>query len=202
MAKEWLKAQQHEKDYYYSGKNKQWQTPHSLEYWLNFLQIDKLKGKGLEVGCGPNGLYNFTEKVIGLDPINYHKKNFIQGVAESLPFKSKINFVICCNSLDHCQNPEKVIDEMFKISGTLILWSNIYPHFVGKIMNKTDKIHPYHFTEDDLEQLLPPSICIKRVKKSLFDWHGKNATLKGKFKLFVASLLGIKGMCLHVRLIT
>lgn len=200
MDRRWLKAQEHEKEYFTSGKNKQWKTPHSLEYWLNFLQIDKLLGIGLEIGCGPNGLYNFTNQVIGLDPINYSDRdNFINCTGESIPFNSKFfDFIICCNSLDHCRDPELVVKEMFRLSNNFIIWSNIFPQILTKIIEVFDKTHPYHFSTKSLRKLFQNTVCTKQIQKPIYSWHGKNATLKGKLKLFIASLLGVKGVCIHL----
>lgn len=199
LKEKWVRAQQHEKDYFDLGKNKQWQTPHSLGYWLKFLQTDKLNGIGLEIGCGPNGLYNFTEQVIGIDSINYHKKNFINCVGELLPFKSKsFDFVICCNSLDHCKDPQLVINEIFRLSDKVIIWTNLFLPITSFILGKVDSTHPFHFTSMDLKNLFSNTYCKKTVKKTIISWHGKNATWKGKFILFCASLLGVSGVCLHL----
>jgi len=199
--KDWIKAQKHEKEYYDSGKNKQWQTPHSLSYWLNFLQIKTLNDKYLEIGCGPNGLYHFTDTTIGIDSINHHRKNFIISTGEFLPFKQN-SFItaICCNSLDHCKDPKQVISEMIRTSNNLIIWSNVFPSYIKYIMNKTDSIHLYHFTKTDLQKLFPHHTITKQIQKSIFSWHGKIASRSGKFKLFIASLLGIKGICLHMEI--
>jgi len=196
---EWTKAQQHEKDYFTSGKNKQWKTPHSLKYWLNFLNINNPTGKGLEIGCGPNGLYNYTDTVIGVDSINYHNPNFVQATAEHLPFQLKtFDFVILCNSLDHCQNPQKVIEEVTQISNKLIVWSNTFPTIISQLISTFDKTHPHHFTIKELKELFKSFVLTTQTQKSIYSWHGKNATFKGKLKLFLASLLGVKGVCLHL----
>lgn len=197
---EWVKAQQHEKEYFTSGKNKQWKTPHSLNYWKEFLSISYFYGKGLEIGCGPNGLYNFTNCVIGVDPINYHKHNFINCVGEQLPFQFKsFDFIICCNSLDHSQNPEQIVSEMLRLSNKIIIWTNIFPKKLQWILTKIDKTHPHHFNVKSLMKLFPEMYCSIFIQKSIYSWHGKNATLRGKLKLFFASLLGVKGICLHLR---
>lgn len=193
----WLVAQQHEKEYFDTDKNLVWNTPHSLQYWKDFLHIEKIEKRTIEIGCGPNGLYNFSELVIGLDSINYHKQDFVLGVGEHLPFKS-VDSVICCNSLDHCQNPELVINEMFRVSNNFIVWSNIFPTIIGYLIRKFDKAHPYHFNVKSLKQLFKGASCTKQVQKSIYSWHGKNANLKGKLKLLFASLLGVKGICLHL----
>jgi ubiquinone/menaquinone biosynthesis C-methylase UbiE len=199
----WLSSQKLEKEYYYSGKSNQWGTPHSLEYWLKFLQIDKLEGVGIEIGCGATGISNFTEQVIGIDSINYQKRNFVHGIGESLPFQSKsFDFVICCNSLDHCQNPQLVVDEMIRVSNKLIVHLNVFPQFVSWMLNVFDKIHPYHFTKKDLANLFSNMACKKKIQKSIYVWYGKRAFWKGKTKLFIATILGVKGVCLYLEMRT
>lgn len=201
MAKQdWLKAQKHEKEYYFSGKNKQWKTPHSLEYWKNFLHLKTLDGTGVEVGCGPNGLYNFTEKVVGLDPINYKRKNFIVGVAEALPFK-KVDYVICCNGIDHFKDIEKSLDEMLLITNKIIIWTNVFPYIISRLLNIFDRTHPHHLTLSDVVKLIAKyNLFVDFFTiKGIYSIHGKHASKKAKLKLYFASLLGIKGLCLHLK---
>lgn len=211
---QWLIAQKHEKSYYETGKNLVWGVPHNLEYWKKFLGLKTLEGRVIEVGCGPNGLYNFSENVIGIDPINFHKKNFIQGVGESLPFICG-DLVICCNGLDHFQNPQKAVDEMFRITTErIVIWVYIYPKVVSWILNKFDKTHPFHFTKKDVWKLIngtynrtiPAITCdysVTKLKKlTFFDTHWKHTKSKfAKLKLFIAHLLGVRGLCLHLEVL-
>lgn len=200
MQNQWTKAQQHEKDYYVKGKNRQWKTPHSLDYWLNFLHLEKLEGKGIEVGCGPNGLYNFTDKVVGIDSIDYGKPNFILGRAEKLPITRKVDFVICCNALDHFENVDVSITEMLRITDKIILWTNVFPSWLSRILGVFDATHPYHFTKKGIVNLLKEHglfIAFFDVK-NIYSIHGRHASLWAKTKLFFASVLGVKGMCLHL----
>lgn len=207
----WLVAQKHEKEYYETGKNLVWGVPHSLDYWKKFLHLDIIENYTIEVGCGPNGLYNFTDLIIGLDPINYHKRNFILGVGEKLPFHN-VKCVICCNGIDHFQNPQLAVNEMFRITTEkIVLWVYVYPRLVSWILSKFDKTHPFHFTTKDIRNLLSGMydstvlaiVCdyniVKMKKSNFFDTHWKYTKSKiAKLKLFVAHVLGVRGLCLHV----
>lgn len=193
----WQTSQQHELEYTKKKETSIWQIPYSLKYWKNFLHLNSVEGQGIEIGCGNNGIYNFTSNVIGLDSINFHKPNFIQATAEYLPF-SKANFIILCNSLDHCQNPSKVLKESSRLTSNLILWIYTYPKIVSFILSQFDPIHPYHFTKSQLNKLLNTYI---KVYQSLFSplnfWHYTKSK-KMKLKLFVMYLLNIKGICIHL----
>ena len=197
----WLIAQQHEKEYYDKGKNLAWGIPHSLQFWKKFLRMEKIEDNTVEIGCGLNGLYNFSESVVGLDPINHHKRDFVLGVGEYLPFKH-VNCVICCNGLDHFQNPQKAVDEMFNVSPKkIILWIYVHPKIVSWILGKFDKMHPYHFTRSDIWNLLKYyKFSSYSFEVSFFNTHWKYVKSKfAKFKLFVAHVLGVRGLCVHLK---
>lgn len=211
--KKWLIAQQHEKEYYETGKNLVWGIPHSLQYWKDFLHLEIIGDNTIEIGCGPNGLYNFSDKVVGLDPINFHKRNFVLGISENLPFRD-VSCIICCNGIDHFSNPQLAVDEMFRIvkyEGKIILWVYTYPRIISWLLAKFDKTHPFHFTRVDIWKLLggvydksvPAIVCSYNVtykhRTSFFETHWKYTKSKfTKLKLFIGHILGIRGLCLHM----
>ena len=197
--KSWKEAQKLESAYAKNLEDKIWKIPHSLEYWTNFLLLEDIKGQGLEVGCGNHGLYNFTENVVGLDPINFHKRNFIKSVGEHLPIKN-VDFVVCCNGIDHCKDPRKVLEEMFRVTNKVVLWVWVHPRFVSWFMKKIDKMHPYHLTKNELEGLLD-NFSVKVTKKKVYTplWHWKYTdNWKVRTKLLFAYILGVRGLCLHL----
>ena len=193
----WNVAQQHEKDYSKNVEETIWKIPYSLEYWQKFLNFNSSK-KGIEIGCGNHGAYNFTQNIIGIDTINFHKPNFVQASAESLPFK-KIDFAILCNSLDHCQKPEEVLCELSFITNQIILWTYIYPKFVSYFLSKFDKMHPHHFTKKELLNLIDywERDSYSVISPLFFSKYTKNK--KMKIKLLIMKLLNIQGICLHLR---
>lgn len=196
----WLEAQKHEKEYYDTNENLQWGVPHSLSYWKKFLRIESLGNFGVEIGCGPNGLYNFTDKVVGIDPINYHKRNLINGVGEYLPFDS-VDYTICCNGIDHFQSPQTALDEMFRISKVVILWVYIHPKIVSLVLGLFDKKHPFHFTKEQLKNFLKKYKfkVLQKFTVTPIESHWKHArTITAKTKLLFGWLLGVRGYCIHM----
>ena len=206
--RKWKIAQEREKDYITTGKNLVWGTPHSLEFWQKFLRIDSLDGRGVEVGCGPNGAYKFASNVIGVDPIDfsYVCENFLQGVGEDLPFEDKsVDFVICCNTLDHCMDPQKVMSEMFRISNKVIVWVYVHPGIVGWIMKVIDKTHLYRFTPKDIYDFLEPYSCVitKKFTYTFFDVHLKcTKSTFASLRLLAAHILGVRALCIHAEIVS
>ena len=198
----WCEAQKHEIDYIEKGKNKAWGTPHSLEYWKRFLHLENIEGKGVEVGCGPNGIYRFAPNIIGVDPIDFSDKcdNFIQGIGESLPFEDKsIDFVVCCNAVDHAMDPDKVMSEMFRVSDRVVLWVYVWPHWLSMVMKKLDPMHPYHLTQSDIKKLVSSHKVAKRYRYTFFDEHVKHVnSFMALIKIVGAHILGVRGLCLHL----
>jgi len=198
----WEKAQVHERKYYESGNNLQWNTPHGFNYWLKFLGLTSLPDNVLEIGCGPNGLWRFSENVTGLDPIDYSRygENFIEGKGESIPVESETyDLIVCCNSLDHCEDPKRVVSEMIRVlkpDGKLVIWSNIFPKWIIPILKIVDE-HPYHFTSEYLSELIP--LKKTRYDKILFTESHLNYVVDkwARFKLMVAELLGVHGVLIH-----
>ena len=203
----WKTAQEHEAEYFISGKNKQWGTPHSLKYWIDFLWLDEIQAedRGLEVGCGPNGMWRFAKNVTGLDPLDYShlSGNFIQAKAEKIPFPdSEFDFVVCCNALDHMENPKRAMKEIIRVtrpSGIIVLWTNIFPLWLSKIFSKLDSTHPYHFTLEDFYQQIPASLWFLKSRYVDFsESHLKYAkTLNAKSKLIIAELCQVHGLNTH-----
>ncbi len=200
----WQEAQEREKKYIGSRKDLEWGIPHSLEYWENFLHLDNIDGKGVEIGCGLNGVYRFAENIMGIDPIDFseYSNNFIQGVGEELPFESKsVDFVICCNAIDHSQNPRRVLDEIFRITNRAVLWVYIYPRVVGWIMDRVDRSHPYHLTWNSFGKLFSgrPLLVTKRFSYTGIRGHWRYAKRPWlRLKLLMAHLLGVRGFCVHL----
>lgn len=195
----WLTAQIEELKYIQTEKTRIWSIPYSLQYWKNFLHLNKIEGLGIEVGCGNHGLYNFTESVIGLDSINFKNRNFVRGVAESLPFK-QVDFIISCNGLDHYKDARECLNEMFRISSRIILWVYVFPKLVSWLLQKIDLMHPYHLTKTNLKKLLSDFNFTetKKVICSPLNHLQYTKNFKMRMKLFIAHILGVRGLCLHL----
>lgn len=80
----------------------------------------------LEVGGGHNPHPRSNVVVDKFTDTNYHRsgdikvlknQTFLQADGENLPFKDKeFDYVICCQVLEHVENPEKFLAEQFRVS--------------------------------------------------------------------------------------
>ena len=206
--KRWQNSQRLEKEYFDKGKNKQWSTPHSLEYWKKFMKLDDVEGSILEIGCGPNGLWRFKDTVIGYDPIDFSSlgTNFVQGMAEKLPFEdNSFKYVIICNALDHCMDPAKVISEIYRVAPKVVLWTNIFSWYTILVLKLIDPTHPHHFTFERVEELFSlddisdwyrVGSCYSDTLLHIHQSYTHNK--RAKTKLLIASILGTEGLCMHI----
>ncbi len=192
----WLTAQQHELNYIRTKESQIWHM-HSLEYWKKILNLEQIEGQGIEIGCGNNGLYNFTPNILGIDTINFHKPNFIQATGEHLPIK-QVDFAILFNSLDHTSNPEQVLNEVSTTTINIILWTYIHPKLISFLLSKLDKMHPYHFTKTDLRKLTQNFTKTKEISYSSFILWKYAQTKTAKIKLLIMYLLNIHAVCIHL----
>lgn len=80
----------------------------------------------LEVGGGDNPHYRSNVVVDKFSQSNYHrsgdlrllkKQTFIEADGAELPFKdNEFDYVICCQVLEHVDNPEKFLSELFRVA--------------------------------------------------------------------------------------
>ncbi len=146
-------------------------------------------GKALEMGIGPLrlGVVSLLEpaekwEITGIDPLprmalpklpsyleaffsELYKKNmtYIQTPAEEFdnPVNS-FNLVICDNVLEHTYNPQKIINNIYKLlvpGGCLVLREStlsFYSKWRKKIFSNKyhDKAHPVFFTYDELINII------------------------------------------------
>jgi len=127
----------------------------------------------LEIGCGPKGPINFLPpgKKYGLDPLMdeylesgcYSKKDveYIKGKGEKTDFESNFfDIVICYNVLDHCEDPIKTLNEVWRIlkkNGVLFLEVHVVKNvgpFLVRLLNRSDTCHPHHFKARSLKKEL------------------------------------------------
>ena len=147
---------------------------------LGHLLKNDIKGKRiLDVGCG-NGDFanylslNFNADITALDfskesikiantrktIFNANTSNFLVGDAQNLPFEeNSFDFVVSCECLEHVPNPQKMIDQLFKVvkkDGFVILttenYSNAYAYYIlflkiiGKKFDSGSSLQPIeHF---------------------------------------------------------
>jgi len=126
------------------------------------LECHKEKIDVIGIDINPNYIKISKEKIKG----NGFEPNIIQGRGEELPFEDNyFDFVNCVDVLEHTQNPQKVLSEIYRVlkkgGRTFItiqnrlsvrdghynlLFINWMPRFLGKIYGKSirgDK-NPYH----------------------------------------------------------
>lgn len=150
------------------------------------LNISNFEGKRiLEVGCGPKGPISFLPKAekYGIDPLlNQYKKmgcylspevKYSNRSAEKTGFKdSFFDFVICYNTLDHCNRIDDVLGETHRIlkkNGLLVLEVHVlkdWARFFSPILNQLDRCHPHHLTQGQVKnQLIASGFIINRENK-------------------------------------
>lgn len=147
---------------------------------LEHLIFNGLEGKTiLDVGCGNGDLdnylsVNYNTNITGVDfsqesiKIANEKKNFFHANtasfcvadAQSLPFaESQFDYVISCECLEHVPNPQKMLDELYRVvkkGGLVILttenYSNAYAYYIaflklsGKAFDSGSSVQPIeHF---------------------------------------------------------
>lgn len=200
----WQKTQKMERDYHFSNKAKGWRVPYSFDYWKNFIDMVDFEGKNLEVGCGTDGIWRFSDDIIGVDTIDFSHlgKNFIQANTENLPFKNgEFRDIYCINMIDHTENPQKTMSEMIRVaSHRIYIYSNVFSPYVRPLLRIIDRQHPHHFTEEELVKLVPDSVKITENKRVYFTGTMMFRTAKNyyKFKLLFAHILGNRSLILHL----
>lgn len=130
----------------------------------------------LEIGSGAAGIITYikSDNKFAIDPLeNFYssvpkyvsirdqKVNYYNAMAENLPFKDGyFDLIVIDNVLDHCDNPDKVLDEMnrtLKPGGIIFFRQNTY-HYWGKTVRdimekmKIDRGHPHTFLKNSLKK--------------------------------------------------
>jgi len=166
----WKKAQEQELKTYQDQKNLWCITEDSFLYRNFSISLNFFNQKTiLEVGCSPlasiHGIKNACK--VGLDPLAYEynktlRKNtiHIQGRGEELPFKDgSFDLILCINTLDHVQNPDKVLREIkrcLKNGGCLLLWLQTYStlRIIRRGLTLYDRSHPHHLSDNEVSDIL------------------------------------------------
>ncbi len=154
---------------------------------LNRHQLDfqDLSGKVVaDIGCGPYGIIlgidnqsedSFKDKplLVGVDPLMdfyisdiglLKNKDNIQlhnAQGESIPIdNSSCDYVFCVNVIDHVQNPEDCVAELYRITKSggmcgvsLHMVTPLFSPFTS-ILKYVDANHPHHFTFKKADNLL------------------------------------------------
>ena len=168
-----------------------------LEYWKKYRYFDKIKKtcnikkrtKILDVGCGISTVLHFLEgKKYGIDPLaDYYKKFYSypkdivvkKGQGEHITFPDKyFDVVFCSNALDHVTNPQKTVDEIYRVlkkGGHFVLTVDL-----SKDKMKKDAAHPHNLDKKDVHMLLKNKFKILFEKES--PWIGLICYTRGSIK--------------------
>lgn len=135
------------------------------------------ESKILSVGAGPLGVIDFwpAKEKHAIDPLanEYKEKfhdfqdksvNFVAGYAEDLPYENNyFDVVIIRNTLDHVENPEKALSEVFRVlkpGAVVYIWIHLYSwrrSFSRRTATALAKIfikEPWAFTLGRIKRLL------------------------------------------------
>lgn len=194
--------------------------------WMDFLKnnfgldhhLKLFKGKVVvEIGCGPYGIIHFLNYSegfrVGLDSMRFTRywktavppTFHIVSMGEFLPLRSEtVDVIICFNVLDHVFDPQKVMNEISRVlkrNGILLLWVVTIRDLLRKlrvVLDKIDKPHPYHFTLQDVMNILQKSdlecargmsqISHRNFQKGNKLFNFMRSLFQGRFKVAVANL--------------
>lgn len=102
-----------------------------------FGEFADLRGLTLDVGCGTQPLPSYATassgRFVGIDPLPGagHRFDFVQGLAEFLPFRSgTFDRLLFATSLDHMLNPKRTLAEarrVLKEDGQVVIWFGVEP---------------------------------------------------------------------------
>lgn len=168
----WKEAQAYEIKYTFKYQwKKEWKNLYR-NHLKTFFGVDGQFPESIvvDVGCGPIGIVSVIEakKKIGIDPLidEYNKiykdrqtdVEYINSKAEDIPLPdSYADIVFCVNTLNHVQDPEKVLGQIARIlkpTGTLYFDVHINPRNIG---------HPHVFTKKHTHALLKKHFKIKKT---------------------------------------
>lgn len=243
----WKKAQKAEKKYWKRVRSDEGVCDikfNELEYSLNVCRLAELAEARLypsilddkivvEIGCGPYGFIKAIDNArirVGIDPLmDFFKKEFnmqlgsenicyVKGVGEFLPIKDEcIDILTCHNTLDHVNDPAKVVENMNKIlkKDALLMFhvtchgllfftlrkiqekipSKFYNWVIGKDTVHTE--HPHSFTILGVMKLLKSYkfevIRTKKVYREVIDpSKSRGLGIMNYFKNIKEVLLSIK----------
>jgi SAM-dependent methyltransferase len=138
---------------------------HPMATLFRFFLAPYLKGRVLDIGCGPQAVPSYlegypVEALYGIDPLSEpinHPFKFFKGLAEFLPWTdAQFNLVIAATSLDHVLLLDKVFTEVRRVlrpDGCFVVWISFIPgskHYdpYQKTIEKVDKYHLFHFDRE------------------------------------------------------
>ena len=177
----------------------------------------------VEVGCGITGPIHYIDGPsirIGVDPLClkcldlYDKQALsvphVVGTGEYLPIRDGvIDVVIFVGVLEHCLNPEVVLEEIHRtlrkggcVFLTLLVFNKIPRLVRNSLLRLVDKPHPYHFSQLEVVEMLKQAGFTIRISQSntytFAEWlrTRRQYTFISSLKALIATLLGLKELFL------
>lgn len=237
--KRWLKAQNYEKLFWLKNRknfnnidverNLKNDVKRIKKETKPYLRLNKTS-KILQIGPGYKDIINFWDigKKFAIDPLmNFYFKNFpikknkiefTKERAENLPYNSEyFDMILINNVLDHTQNPEKILSEIYrtlKKGGIMYLEVDTFSkilaliRFFAELLQIGDKAHPHTFTCNQIDNLLKRNNfnIVKIVKKGPADRkkiinkmkHSKNTKLKilGYLNIAIIATIFYRVICI------
>jgi SAM-dependent methyltransferase len=150
---------------------------HPMATLFRFFLAPYLKGRVLDIGCGPQRVPIYLEDypiegLYGIDPLSepiHHPFHFFEGLAEFLPWAdSQFNLVVAATSLDHVLLLDEVFSEVRRVlspDGMFVVWvsfipgSEAYDPYQKKI-KKVDEYHLFHFGREWFLTAIDPFFTI------------------------------------------
>lgn len=120
------------------------------EDYNSHLGIDQAEGVGLDYGCGPLSILEFSGKEYdGFDPLAEEYRALSGATLFSSVPDKKYDWVLCANVLDHDPNPEAIIQDIHDhlVDGGILFFE---VHFDDRLGNP----HYQIFDEQKIEELM------------------------------------------------
>ena len=165
-----------------------------LEYWKKYRYLDEINNickiddnnRVLDIGCGISTVLHYIKgERFGIDPLadeyfklyNYPEGIKIQkGFGENISFSSQFfDVVFCSNVLDHTTDPQKTVDEIFRVlknGGYFVLTVEVF-----ESKKQRDLAHPHCFTKEDIFSLIGTKFVI--IFENISPWIGLRAYING-----------------------
>jgi SAM-dependent methyltransferase len=178
-----------------------------LEYWRKYRYLDNInqicdindESKVLDVGCGISSVLHYVKgsKRVGVDPLadDYLKVyNYPEGIevkkgfGEDLEFNNELfDVVFCSNVLDHTTNPQKNINEIWRVlkpGGYFVLTLELFDE-----KKRRDVAHPHAITRKDVIDLTGDDFSCLFQRES--PWIGVGAYVNGATTSYNKELIAI-----------